>query len=258
MIYAIAVIAVQVMTLIHVVRTGRTQPWLMVVLFLPLVGSIAYLVAEVLPEALGQGAAQRAQSAARDLVDPERRLRDLEDNARAIDTPQAFASVAKELVRLRRYKEAIAAYERAMTGIFADDPELLYAKAEAAFDGAETGQLEWAEAGRAFERLEPLDPKFRVKDRTLFRARLATATGDAELAEREYRELTRGHSAFEVRVRYAHFLYTQRRYDEARALLSEVIAEAKRSSPHVQHMNAEWISQAGTAFSVVSDAIAKN
>ena len=257
MFYAIAVVAVQVMTLIHVVRTGRTQPWLMIVLFLPLVGSIAYLVAEVLPEFLGQGAGQRARAAAQDLIDPERTLRELQDEAVAVDTPQAYARVAKELARLRRFADSVSTFERAMTGIFADDPELLYASAEAAFDGAEAGQLAWSQAREALNRLESIEPKFRAKDRALFRARLAAESGNAEDAEREYRELTKGHAAFEVRVRYAHFLYTQRRFGEARDLLSELLAQANRSSPHVRQMNAEWISQAETAFTVVTSAIAK-
>lgn len=257
MVYAIAVIAIQVMTLIHVIRTGRTQPWLFVVLFLPLVGSIAYLIAEVLPEYVGQGAAQRAQQAARDIIDPECHLRELEENAIALDTPQAYAGLAKELARLRHYPRALAAYDRAMTGIFGDDPELIYASADAAFEAAEAGQIAWTQTRELLDRLERLEPKFRTKDRALFRARIAAATGENEAAEREYRDLTQGYSGFEVRVRYAHFLYTQGRLDEAQALLNDVMAQAKRSSPHVLQMNADWISQAQTALNVVSGAKAK-
>jgi hypothetical protein len=252
MIYAIGVIAIQVMTLVHVVRTGRTQPWLFVVLFLPLVGSVAYLIAEVLPEVLGSSAAGKAKSAARDLMDPERRLRAAVENAESLDTPQAFADLAREYARLGRYQDALAQFERAMTGLFADDPELSYAAAMAAFEGAEAGQLPWSEGRRYLERVELSDEKFRAKDRSLLRARLAAAEGRAEAADTEFRELTRGHSSPETRVRFAHFLYTQDRLDEARALLSEVLKEASRSTPHVRQMNADWFAQAQTAFNIVS------
>jgi hypothetical protein len=226
-------------------------------LFLPLVGSVAYLVAEVLPEFLGQGAVRRAGSAARGMLDPERRLRALEEAAQSLDTPQAYASLAKELARLRRYPEALAAYDRAMTGLFAGDPELGFAVAETAFEAAEAGVLPWDRARAAMEALDTAEEKFRAKDRILLRARLAAADGDAVAAEAGYRELTRGHAPFEVRVRYAHFLYTQNRLDEAQALLAQVMADAKRSTPHVRQMNAEWIAQAETALTVVVAAQAK-
>jgi hypothetical protein len=257
MLYGIAIVAIQVMTLIHVVRTGRTQPWLFVVLFLPLVGSIAYLVAEVLPEVLGQGAAQRAMASAKDKLDPERRLREAKDQADAIDTPQAHADYARELARLGRYADAVAVYDRIMSGLFADDPELGYAAAQAAFDAAEHGQFAWSQARTALDRLETADPKFRPKDRALFRARLAAAEGDAAKADDEYKALTAGYASPEIRVRYAHFLYTQGRLDDARALLDGIVAEANRSTPHVRLMNADWFAQAQTALTVVSAAQAK-
>jgi hypothetical protein len=258
MLYAIAVIAVQVMTLVHVVRTERTQPWLWVVLFFPLIGSIVYLVAEVLPDMLGQGAGRRAMNAAQNRLDPERHLRALKEQAETIDTPQAHADYARELTRLGRFAEAIAIYERIMSGLFADDPELAYSASLAAFEGAERGALPWRQARTTLERLETADPKFRTKDRALFRARLAAAEGDAAKAQEEFIALNKGYSSPEVRVRYAHFLYTQGCLDDAHALLSSVVTEAKRATPHVRQMNVDWFQQAETALNVVDDARAKS
>ena len=34
----------------HAVKTGRTQPWLFIIILLPGIGSIVYFISEILPE----------------------------------------------------------------------------------------------------------------------------------------------------------------------------------------------------------------
>jgi hypothetical protein len=254
MVYALAVIAIQVMTLLHVIKTGRTQPWLFVVIFLPLVGSIVYLIAEVLPEVAATRQAQGAAGAMRERLDPERRLRELREAAAQFDTPQARAKLAEEYERLDRLPDAIETYRGAMTGLFADDPDLQFALTSALFAAAERGIEPWAAARAEWDRLDRHDPKFRPKDRSLMKARLLHAEGAVDEAGRIYADLNAGYSSIEMRVRYAHFLYTQNRIDEARALLASVLKEEQRAQPHVRNMNAFWYEQARTAMEVVSRA----
>ena len=254
MIYAIAIIAVQVITLIHIVRSGRTMPWLYVVIFLPLVGSIAYLVAEVLPEALGGQQAQHLGETLKDRADPERHLRALQDAAQQNDTPQARIKVAQELARLGRSADAAEAYRAAMTGLFADDEDLQFSLTTALFDAAEQGQGSWAAARAALTRLQEINPEFHRKEQILFQARLAEADGDVALAGRLYQELMVGFSSLEVRVRYAHFLFQNGRRDDARAMLLGVLDEAKRAAPHVRQMQAHWFQQAEAALAIVNRA----
>ena len=57
----LAVLALQVACAVHAARTGRGgSGWIMVILFLPVVGSLAYVVMEVLP---GSGAHRHAAKA---------------------------------------------------------------------------------------------------------------------------------------------------------------------------------------------------
>jgi hypothetical protein len=243
-----AIVGIQVLTVIHIVRSGRTNPWLYVVVFLPLVGSVAYLVAEVLPELLSDPAAQRAREAMRDRVDPERRLRALRSEAEEIGTPQSFAALAEELARLGRTNDAVAAYRRAMTGLFAHDPDLHFALAKTLVDAAEQDATHWQAAAQAVQDLSALDAVHRPGDQTLLQARLALGTGDVPAADRLFRHLTEGFPSVEVSVRYAHFLYTHGKVAEARSLLEQVQALAKRSTAHVRRMNAYWFDQADVAM----------
>jgi len=65
-------IAIQVGLIVHVIKTGRNMLWIMALAFLPVVGSIAYVVAEVLPEVLGGRTARRAKSGVQRMMDPDR------------------------------------------------------------------------------------------------------------------------------------------------------------------------------------------
>lgn len=44
------VIILQIIAAVHAVRTGRSLTWVFIILFFPLVGSLIYLIAEVVPE----------------------------------------------------------------------------------------------------------------------------------------------------------------------------------------------------------------
>jgi hypothetical protein len=52
MYYVIGIVSLilQVALAVHVVRTGRSMMWLFIILFFPVVGSLIYLFAEVIPE----------------------------------------------------------------------------------------------------------------------------------------------------------------------------------------------------------------
>jgi len=41
---------IQILLIIHVLKTGRDRYWIWLLLFLPLIGGIAYLVVEIIPE----------------------------------------------------------------------------------------------------------------------------------------------------------------------------------------------------------------
>jgi len=55
-------LAVQMLCAVHVVRTGRPYWWIFLIVFVPLVGMLVYLVAELLPDLLDSRRARRAAS----------------------------------------------------------------------------------------------------------------------------------------------------------------------------------------------------
>jgi hypothetical protein len=74
--------------IIHAIRTGRINYWLFILIFIPGLGSILYLLFEVLPGLRHSHTARRAASGLGAALDPNRRLRESRANLEIVD--QAF------------------------------------------------------------------------------------------------------------------------------------------------------------------------
>ncbi|HSD69286.1 MAG TPA: PLDc N-terminal domain-containing protein, partial [Woeseiaceae bacterium] len=57
-------VIVQIALVVHVMRSGRQTYWIYLIVFMPVVGSIAYLIVEILPELL---AGRQARGAIRSI-----------------------------------------------------------------------------------------------------------------------------------------------------------------------------------------------
>ena len=145
--YAVILVIVQALLIIHVLKTGRPFMWIFVIL-IPGIGPVIYVVMEILPSLTGGLAARRAARRVGKLVDPGRNLRQYQldyERSRNVDTA---ARLANELVREGRYYEAIKVCEESRGGVFADDPTLLMALASALFLGQSALPAPFPERGR--------------------------------------------------------------------------------------------------------------
>src|SRR5260370_17503390 len=100
---------------------------------LPLVGSIAYVVVEILPELLGGRTARRATSGMRRMIDPDRALRRASAEVEISGNVDARRRLAEELLEREQYEAAIDVYQGGLKGIFEHDPTLLSGPARAHF-----------------------------------------------------------------------------------------------------------------------------
>jgi len=141
----LAVILIQILCAVHCVRTGR-QNWLMLIILLPFLGSVAYFLMEVLPGLSQRREVRAAKEAAVKAIDPERELRAARERLELADTASNQIAVADRLAELERWNEAA---EHFRTGI---------AKSPAPERGPGTRlAIVLYEGGRAAEALDVLD-----------------------------------------------------------------------------------------------------
>ena len=232
-------IAIQAGLIVHVIKTGRNMLWILAIALLPLVGSLAYAVVEVLPQFLGGRAARRAHSGVRRMIDPDRELRRAAAEVEISGNVDARRRLAEELFERGRYDAAIEVYEGGLKGIFEHDPTLLLGSARAHFSGQDFGA-----ARAALERMTLHNPDFKSADAQLLYARTLEAQEALDEAERVYADLAPGYPGAEARLRYGLLLKRRGKLPAANRVLKDLLDGAKLGPAHYRRAQAEWLERA--------------
>ncbi len=230
---------IQVGLIIHVIKTGRNQLWILVLALLPGAGSLAYLLVEVLPGLFGTRGARAAARGMRSVIDPNRELRDAAARAALTDTVASKVRLGAELSRRGDYAGAIQTYQSGLKGLYEHDPTLLIGLAEAQFASGDA-----AGTRASLDSLIAHSPDFKSPDAHLLYARALEAEGNAAKAESEYEAIAAYFPGAEAKVRYAQFLRKIGKRAEATATLDDVLKIAELAPRHVRRAQAEWISLA--------------
>jgi hypothetical protein len=232
-------IAVQAGLIVHVIKTGRNMLWIWAIALLPLVGSIAYAVVEILPEFLAGGTARRAKSGIRRMIDPDRALRQASAEVAISGNVDARRRLAEELFERGQYDAAIDVYLGGLKGIFEHDPTLLSGLARAYF-----AKQDFAAARVMLERLAQHNPDFKSADAQLIYARTLEAQDALDEAESAYATLAPGYPGAEARLRYGLLLKRRGKMAQARAVLKDLLDGAQLGPAHYRKAQAEWLERA--------------
>jgi hypothetical protein len=227
---------------VHVVRTNQQIFWIFVILFIPVLGSLVYLAAVVIPDMVGGTRAKRMGMAARDAIDPGREYRTAKAAMADTATVHNRMRLAAAAAALGRYAEAEQLYAEAAQGIHADDPTLLLGRANALI-----------ELGRANEAL-PLVDKLVQEQATrsaataLAQARVYEALGHYKEADVAYQWAAGRLPGLEALARYAAFLAHTGRKSEAADNLAEIDRRIERSNPQFRRESRPWRDLAAQAL----------
>jgi len=234
---------VQIALIVHVVRTGRNMLWIWAILLLPVAGSFAYAVVEVIPSLLESHAARRTLQRASRLVNPHGELRRASRLASVTDTVEAKAKLGAALTARGSYPEAIATYRSGLRGLYEFDPTLLLGLATAEFESGEP-----LAASRTLETLFAQNPDFVSPDGRLLQARALEDSGNVTAARSAYSALLGRYPGLEATVRYAQLLARLGEQSEAHRLFEDVVRGAEIAPSHVRRAQAEWIAIARRAI----------
>jgi hypothetical protein len=227
--------------IIHVIKTGRNQLWIWVLIIpgLALAGILAYIVVEILPELFSSSAAQRTARGFRRAIDPSADLRRYESEARVAGNVASRQRYADELVRHGRFDEAIGQYREALTGLYQHDPNLMLGLAQAQFAKGDA-----AGARATLDELIRLNPDFRSPVGHLLYARALETEGNVQTALEEYRVLASSYPGAEAAVRYAQLLQKQGERAEAQRVVRELLEQARIAPGHYRRAQRPWLEAA--------------
>jgi len=220
---------------VHAMKTGRSPWWLFILLFLPFIGSIAYVAVEIVPELFRTRAARQVGSGIGTMLDPDKEWRARMAQAELVDSVDSKRALAEECEKRGQWQDAIRLYQAAATGIFADDPAVLLGLARA--------QLGSGDAPACLETLHKLEEQgsLRNQEAHLLLARALEATGHTAEALEEYEGVSRYYAGFEARSRYALLLLKQGSVEQARDLFQEIVRASSARPVVITQSDKEWI-----------------
>jgi hypothetical protein len=232
----LAVLALQVACAVHAARTGRGgSGWIMVILFLPVVGSLAYVVMEVLPGSGAHRHAAKARTTIAAKLDPDKPIRLARDALETAETAANHVRLADALADRAMWDEAIPHYEQGESKApGGKDRSIRLKLIKACF---EAGRVK-----RARDMLEALEPSGLQSDQdraSLLLARMLEAEGESARALALYADVGRRLPGAEAQCREAGLLLQLGRRAEAAAPLAEAEKTAKRMDRHERAKDAD-------------------
>ncbi|MBL8708572.1 MAG: tetratricopeptide repeat protein [Rhodospirillaceae bacterium] len=263
---ALAVLALVLVLSVHVCQTGRSKMWLPVIWMLPVLGSVIYVLVEMLPQLWrGNEIVSTADPRFEQILDEEIDRKPAE-RRRLQQQPKRFADVPKDPLRegsvheklknaeaclaSHRYDEAVDLFTAARQGFFADSPDIILGLARAHFGrgdlGAARGLLDELTTGR---------PAYQPHAVAILRARVLARQGeavaalsllDAILAQNDNLEGRR----LEAQYRHAEILWQQGETDRAASELTEILRHEKLF--RIDDDDRRWIRLAGQALKAIS------
>jgi hypothetical protein len=236
MIFFVLSLIVQVLLIVHCIKTGRNTIWIWVLALLSYAGIIAYVAVELIPDLLGSRTAKRAGRNMKKVLDPTADLRRYENEARIGGNVASLQRYAEELTRQGRHDEAIAQYRKALTGLYEHDPNIMLGVAQAQF-----GKGDAAGARQTLDDLIRLNPDFRSPQGHLLYARALEGEGNAEKALEEYKVLANSYPGAEGGARYAQLLKAQGQTEEARKVANDMLEAARIAPEHYRRAQREWL-----------------
>src|SRR4030081_1383564 len=198
---ALVIVLLDISLIYHASRTGRLQPWAFIILMVPLIGALAYIAVELVPEWLNGPGAQQARKRVANKLDPEKQYRELCDRLPDADTTENRAALAAECQKIGRFDEAERHYDHILKLPMGEEPIYALGLAQAQF-----GRNRPADVLTTLDDLQKRCPDFQSADGHLLYARALAEAGRIDEALEEYHALVAYSPTAEARVRYGMLL----------------------------------------------------
>jgi hypothetical protein len=236
-ILALAELLFQAFCIRHAMMHGK-QDWIYILL-IPGVGPVAYTIMELVPSLAHTRRGRSVVTDVKTILDPDREYRERRQQVETSGTPAAKAALADECVRKGMFDDAVELYRSALTGMYADDPNLLLGFAKVLNEKGD-----YADAQAALDHLKAKNPTFQSSDGHLLYARTLEGQGKNTEALGEYEAVAAYFPGYEAKVRHAFFLQKLGQVDRARELLEGVTKSYKQLPRHAQDLNRDWYNAA--------------
>ena len=224
-----------IVCIVHAIKTGRYYPWIMVILGLPVIGSVIYILLELGPDMMTTRQGNAVKRGFQNVTNPNKDFKARMREVEMVGSADAKRGLAEEYAHRGMYPDAIELYRSALTGMHKDDPVLLFGLARTQFA---SGDGFGAQA--TLDSLQTANPGWVSNDAHLLYARALEAQGKHTEALAEYKTLIRSFPGEEARCRYALLLRLTGATEDARVVFQEILKLLDGAPRHYRREQKEW------------------
>ena len=206
------------------------------IILVPVVGSLIYVLVEVLPELRYSRTGRRAESRIVGMIAPSDNMTKLRERLALLDSVENRQLLARECVNVGEYQEAIELYTSCLKGIYKDDPQLMLELANANYLDER-----YSDAKYTFVRLREAHPDFRHAEGHLLFARTLEIMGEDRNALREYREVANYYPGEEASCRYGLLLKKAGCRQEANEVFNKIVIRSRMRGRKNKSRDRQWI-----------------
>jgi hypothetical protein len=230
------IIILQIYFCVHAYRHGRDWLWILFIILVPVIGCAVYFFTQVMPDLIHDRRLKRAGTSLINTLDPQREIRRLQEELEISGSIENRLALADAYMRASQPGPAVELYEKCLTGIHQDDPDIKLKLARACFENGDSNQ-----ARAILDRLITQNPGYKSCDGHLLYAKVLESLGLNEQAVKEYEILTGGYPGEEARVRYGLLLKKLGQEERAQALFKETMTRIKRAPRFYLKKEKHWI-----------------
>jgi hypothetical protein len=233
--YYYLIIGLQIFCAVHSYRRGTLNRWLLLIIFLPVIGSIIYLYSEVIQ---GGKSFVKPVNYSKAGSKPRTNIKKLEEELRFTDTFANRVKLADAYLATGETEKAIELYTTSLTGAFAENEHVMQQLMVAYYE-----QKQYGDVVRLAKKLYKLPQFARSKWHMLYAMSLEKL-GEIEKAETEFKLMKGRYAYFEQRYQYGLFLKRNNRDEEAKQIFTNMLEEEAHLSPVERKSNRTWFVKA--------------
>lgn len=234
------VIALQIFCFVHLFRTNRPYYWFFIILLIPLIGSLVYIITQVVNSRDVTTIAEGVSN----IINPTKKILDLEKQIQLADTFQNRVNLGDAYLENKDYENAIKNYLIALDGNFKNDPYTI--------NNLITCYFYKEEHEKVIEYSERILNHSEFKKSHFFYGISLENTGRLEEAEVQLRKTDLNYSNYKERVELAEFLIRHGKNDESKVILSQIMSESLNMTKTNQRLYRTTILRANNLLSEIS------
>ena len=217
------IIALKIFCIYHIYKNHKPYYWFFVVIFLPIIGGLFYIITQVLS---GRDV-DKIQNELTTIINPTKKVRDLEHKIQFADTYQNRIDLADAYFEIKDYKNAIDNYEKSLED-----------KVQNSFHAIKQLIISYFQIEDYNKVLQYSDSikttsDFKGSSSQLCYGLALQELGRIEEAELQLKDIDRPYSNYNERLELAKFYLSHNKSEQGKLLLEEIYNE----SLHMTKMN---------------------